>query len=121
MIMTSFKKGPYYEKQALEYLLKQRYVLLETNYRSPWGEIDLIVKDVRSTPHTLVFVEVKFRESLRFGAPLEAVSSGKQRKILRSANAYLNRTPYQGPCRFDVIGILGDQIEHLENAFESLL
>ncbi len=119
--MTSFKKGPHYEKKALEYLLEQRYVLRETNYRSPWGEIDLIVEDVRSHPHTLVFVEVKFRESLRFGAPLEAVSMGKQRKILRSAQAYLNQYPHQGPCRFDVIGILGNHIEHLEHAFESLL
>ncbi|MDI3542652.1 MAG: putative endonuclease [Candidatus Atribacteria bacterium] len=83
---------------------KLRLDILETNFRSPWGEIDIIAKD----RDTWVFLEVKMRESLKAGLPEEAVTKEKQNKIRRSALFYLQRKGYnpEEVCfRFDVLAI----------------
>ncbi len=92
--------------------------IVERNYRTPVGEIDIIARDGR----TLVFVEVKTRSSRLFGAPQEAVGPAKQRQILRSAQWYLSsckKTDF--PVRFDVIAVIqkGEvpEIEHICDAF----
>jgi len=71
---------------------------------------------------TVVFLEVKYRKNKAFGAPFEAVSALKQRKIILAAQAYLQRHYKTLPaCRFDVVSMSGDlsdpEIEHLEDAF----
>ena len=96
------------------------YAILERQYRTPMGEIDLIARDGR----TLAFIEVKTRRSARYGQPAAAVGREKQRRISRAALWYLNK--WQGeapPCRFDVVEVyaLPDgewNVRHLENAFE---
>ncbi len=110
--------GRWGEEQAADYLLRRRMKILERNYRTPVGEIDIIAREGR----TLVFVEVKTRSSLRFGTPQEAVGPGKQRQILRSAQWYLcscNRM--NSPVRFDVIAVMHEgeesRIEHITDAF----
>jgi len=115
LFLNKRKLGSDYENVAAEYLKKEGYVLLEKNFRSRSGEIDLIAKH----GEYLVFIEVKYRKNLRNGAPLEAVHPGKQFVIGQTARYYLLLHPkYQHmPCRFDVIGILGKEITLIQNAF----
>ena len=107
------------EKIAERYLQKKGYKLVERNYRCSSGEVDLIVLDRR----VIVFVEVKTRSDHRFGTPLEAVARGKQQKMIRTAQYFLNaKGLHQREARFDVVGISwpgGEPVvEHIENAFE---
>lgn len=105
------------ENLAAAYLQKNGYLILERNYRSPCGEIDIIC----SHRGQLVFVEVKTRRSTSFGVPEEAVTRRKQEHIKKSALCYLAnlQQPYRS-IRFDVIAILLQNtpvINHIEAAF----
>ena len=103
------------EALATEHLENQGYKILELNYKNKIGEIDIIAKD----GETIVFIEVKARQSLRFGHPREAVNFYKQQKIRSVAIGYLKfKKLYERvPVRFDVVDILGDKITHIKNAF----
>lgn len=106
------------ERLAAEYLKRRGYRILETNYRTTLGEVDIIASD----QGTIVFVEVKARSSRRFGSPKEAVTLAKQRKISMAALDYLKRSGQPGArARFDVVAIdtVSGQpdIEIVKNAF----
>ncbi len=109
------KKGTEYERQAAEFLEKKGYRILHRNFYSRFGEIDLVARQGAY----LVFAEVKYRNSAQGGHPLEAVDRLKQRRICKTAAYYCLRYGYgeDTPCRFDVIGILGEEITHVEDAF----
>ena len=95
------------------------YNIQATNWRAGrHGEIDLIAH--QPVTRTLVFVEVKSRLSQRFGTPVEAITRAKQEQLLYLAERYLGENPQLSECtvRFDVIGIAGSTLEHLENAFD---
>ena len=114
------------EEIAAAYLKDQGYVILDRNYRFQRAEIDLVclapLRDAGDSPE-LVFAEVKTRSGLSHGYPEEAVSTSKQRHLVRAARAYLHERRLEAsPCRFDVISILlprrGDpEIVHFERAF----
>lgn len=107
--------GSSYERLAGKYLEEQGYQILEYNFRSRYGEIDIIAKD----GEYLVFCEVKYRKNACLGSPLEAVTYAKQRRISKTAVYYLTITRQtEKPCRFDVIGILGDKTKLIKNAFD---
>ena len=76
------------ERLAAEYLKRTGYRIIETNFRSKVGEIDIIAKE----KGTIVFVEVKARSSSRFGSPKGAVTPAKQRKISMAALDYLKQS-----------------------------
>ncbi|RGZ01511.1 YraN family protein [Clostridium sp. AM58-1XD] len=103
------------EKEALaaSYLEKQGCRILERNYRNHCGEIDLIAKD----GDTLVFVEVKYRRTIKNGWPEEAVDLKKQKRIRTAACLYLAGKSMDIPCRFDVVSILGETIRWIRDAF----
>lgn len=106
------------ERLAAEFLKRTGYHILETNYRSTVGEIDIIAKD----RGTIVFVEVKARNTSSFGSPKGAVTRAKQRKISMAALDYLKRSGKMGTsARFDVVAIdtaAGKtDIEVVKNAF----
>lgn len=108
------------ERIAEEYLKKNGYIVIDKNYRTELGEIDLIV----SKDEYLIFVEVKARRDEEFGFPSEAVTVTKQRKICMVASQYIKRNMYFGAAvRFDVIEVyLSDRrVNHIENAFDSYL
>lgn len=113
--MQKREKGFLYEGIAAEYLKKKGYQIITQNFYTRFGELDLIARDGLY----LVFVEVKYRADRRGGHPLEAVDRNKMRRIRRSAQFYLMRYgfPETTPCRFDVVGILGEEVVHIENAF----
>lgn len=95
-------KGFAYEKLALKHLKKNGLKLVEENYASKTGEIDLIMKDQQ----TLVFIEVRYRRSNKFGSALESITPAKQSKITRTANCYLaERNLWHLISRFDVVTI----------------
>lgn len=105
------------ENLASEYLLKNNYVILEKNFRTRLGEIDLIVKD----RDIIAFVEVKTRRSLNFGYPYEAVNHKKMQKIIRVSENYI---AYKGTentqYRFDIIEVFlnkNNKINHIKDAF----
>ncbi len=106
------------EDLAAAFLKKQGYKILERNYRTPLGEIDLIARHRGA----LVIIEVKTRTSERFGPGQDAVHHGKQARLRKLADYYLKQKRLgEVPVRFDVVGILwqGDapQIEVIEGAF----
>jgi putative endonuclease len=94
---------------------RQGLRLIRRNHRCRFGEIDLVMRDETC----LVFVEVRFRRSSRFGAPAETVDLRKQRRLAAAAQHYLQAHPSVLPCRFDVVAISGsERIEWLKNAFD---
>ena len=106
------------EDRAAAYLTRQGYRILERNYATPSGEIDVIAMD----EETVVFVEVKTRTSDAFGAPELAVNARKQQRMIRAALGYIRyKKLHQVPCRFDVVAIsaaMEQEVEIIQNAFE---
>lgn len=113
--MNKRSLGSAWEEKVCTFLKREGCEILEKNYRSKRGEIDLVVRDGRY----LVFVEVKYRKNSAAGYPEEAVDYRKQLKISRTAQDYLlkNRLPETTPCRFDVVAVCGGQIRHIKHAF----
>ncbi|NCB48466.1 MAG: YraN family protein [Clostridia bacterium] len=108
------------ESFACNFLKKKGLIIVERNYRTKLGEIDIIALDAK----VLVFVEVKTRSSRKFGDPREAVNFRKQNTIKNVAMCYLlkNNLVDKVPIRFDCLAILGCdernfEAEHLINAF----
>ena len=105
------KKG---EKLVEKYLIAKGYKLLKRNFRTPFGEADLIMQEGDET----VFVEVKTRTSEKFGAPREAVGREKQRRYYQIAQCYGEKVGEEPNARFDVAEVYeDDRIEYYKNAF----
>ncbi len=91
------------ESLACQYLKNNGYEIVEKNFNSNYGEIDIIAKKSA----VLVFVEVKTRTNKKFGEPAEAVNLTKQKHILKTAKYYLYSTKQENTCtRFDILEIL---------------
>jgi len=112
------RRGQQGEALAVAYLQQQGYRVQQQNYRCRYGEIDIIAWD----QDTLVFVEVKTKSHLRFGAPQSMVDWRKQQKLTRVALAYVQqRALGNTPLRFDVVAIVyadgRPEVTHLPAAF----
>lgn len=107
--------GTEHEKIAKEYLLQKGYQIIVMNYHCRSGEIDIIAKE----QEYLIFIEVKYRSSLKNGYPEEAIHVRKQRAIIHTARFYMlsHGISEDTPCRFDVVTILGEDIKLIQNAF----
>ncbi len=116
--MNKRRLGTSYEEIACNYLKSKGYEIKERNYRTYIGEIDIIAKDEAS----LVFIEVKYRAKNSFGYSAEAVTYQKQKIIYKVANSYLisHKEYLNIPCRFDVIAIDNNKLNHIVNAFGGL-
>lgn len=109
------------EQDAYQYLLSKGLKLITKNYRSKFGEIDIIMQDGQS----LVFVEVRYRKNNLFGSGAESITPSKQKKLIRTANYYLQQHPKtsQFATRFDVISMSkktnsnNSEIDWIQNAF----
>ena len=110
--------GTQAENKAAEYLQNQGMCILERNYRNRSGEIDII----GTHNGYLVFIEVKYRASLKKGKPEEAVGMSKQKNICRVADYYrcTHRVPLSTPVRYDVVAVLGEDICWYRNAFSHI-
>ena len=111
------------EQLACEHLERRGFDIVERNYRTRWGELDIIAYDGQS----LIFCEVKTRRLPCAGvSPLDAVHRPKQVQLRKMAGRWLierRSRPYASELRFDAIGVTLDGsgrllgIEHLEHAF----
>lgn len=111
------------EQLAVEHLIRLGYRILDRNYRTRWGELDIVAH----AGGTLAFCEVKARRAGgRAGPPLEAVGHGKQARVRRMASSWLHEhrdRPFAAVIRFDAIGVTFDaggrllSLDHLEGAF----
>jgi len=119
---TSSNQGLLAERWARTYLEQRGLKTLELNYRTPRGEIDLIMIDEA----TLVFVEVRLRRHSGFATAAQSIDGPKQRRIVATAQHYLQRKQLweKIPCRFDTFCLSKDngneeeyQVEWLQNAF----
>ncbi|EPO7807194.1 YraN family protein [Enterobacter hormaechei] len=108
--------GDAWELKARRWLEGKGLRFVAANVRGSGGEIDLIMKDGQ----TIVFVEVRYRQSSRFGGAAASVTLAKQQKLLQTAHLWLAR--HNGSfdtvdCRFDVVAFTGNAIDWLKNAF----
>jgi putative endonuclease len=119
MGIESYKQGVKGEAIAEGYLARQGYRILERNFHSQQGEIDIIAYDQK----VLVFVEVKNYSFKSYGSPLGAVRKSKRESIIHAARTYLLKHRIKGvDCRFDVVTIYRQEngaraIELYKNAF----
>lgn len=117
--MSTKDTGDLGERLARGYLRRRGYRILETNYRCPRGEIDIIARK----GDYLVFVEVRARTSLSFGRPEESVTAAKKAKLINTALHYRQEHENLPPLwRIDFVAVSLDQkgkssrIELIENA-----
>ncbi|MDR1701450.1 MAG: YraN family protein [Sporomusaceae bacterium] len=121
--MKNLTTGRQGESAACAYLSEQGYRILRTNYRAKVGEIDIIAQCPQN--EYLVFIEVKTRTgNLTYGAPSEAVTLKKRRKIIKAALYYLTAARQNAAdvaCRFDILEIIVKnnalEYNHIINAF----
>jgi putative endonuclease len=118
--MNTREYGKLGEEIAANFLVDKGLVILDRNYSTPLGEIDIIARDKDST---LVFAEVKTAYTASAGDPASWVNKKKQMKVGRVASAYLatHQRSEEG-CRFDVLGVVIERgkepaVTHYENAF----
>lgn len=111
-------KGQHAEQLVEKHLKAAGIQILFRNFRSRFGEIDLIGQKQKE----LIFIEVRFRSSTSFGSAAETVNISKQRKLVKAAQFFLTKNPRLQNCfmRFDVVGVDADhQIEWIKGAFQS--
>ena len=111
------------ERYVVQMLLEQGYMFIDANYHSRFGEIDIIVADDKY----IVFVEVKTRDTNSRSKPLEAVTSGKKKKLIQTALLYLQEheeLQHLQP-RYDAAGIITTgknkeitEVQYITNAFD---
>ncbi len=113
---SAYAKGMGMELRARQYLQRQGLVFKQANFRVKGGEIDLIMQDM----DTLVFVEVRYRQSAAYGSAKASITLRKQARVRKAAKLYLQRYYKQLPaCRFDAVCIEGEQphIQWIKSAF----
>lgn len=118
--MNTRARGNRGEAEVARFLRKQGYVLLASQWRCRFGELDLVAKDRRGT---ICFVEVKLRGAGSIALPREFVDVRKQERLRKTAAAYLSSHDLDVPARFDVAEVYEEQdgtlrIRYLESAFE---
>ena len=110
-------KGKACEKLACDYLKKNGLKLIDKNFHSRYGEIDLIMLH----QDMVVFIEVRYRKNQNFGGAKASVTLSKQQKIQKTALFYMQKKGRELNARFDVIAMTGEQnspsIEWIKNAF----
>jgi putative endonuclease len=110
--------GAQAELLAAQYLQQQGLKLIEQNYRSRFGEIDLIMRDGT----TVVFIEVRLRQHTGFGGAVASIDARKQKRIIRTAQQFLAGLVRVPPCRFDAVlldNARGSSMQWLKNAFDA--
>ena len=114
------KNGIIAEETALNYLIKQGLIEVRKNYRTRFGEIDLIMKD----GEIIVFIEVRYRSNTKFLDPVESINKTKVKKIIRTSQHYIQKfEDEQNLYRFDIIALTGNldlpDIDWIKNAFSA--
>lgn len=109
----SSELGKLGEELAERFLKKLGYKILNKNFRTRYGEIDIIAKDKKR----IIFVEVKTRSCDDYGTPQLAVNFYKQKHLSLAALTFIKKNSLNSDYRFDIIAICGNKVEHIKNAF----
>lgn len=120
-LFSRCSKGRLAEDMACQYLQQQGLTLLQKNFHSRFGEIDLVMQHQQ----TLVFIEVRYRKNSDYGGPAASITQAKQQKIQKTALYFMQKKGHEVNARFDVLAICGDNlhkpqqlhIEWIKNAF----
>ncbi len=109
--------GTAYEQKACSFIEEEGMEVIETNYRTGIGEIDIIARD----RDELVFLEVKYRKNRKHGGAEYAIPKAKQQTIIKVAKLYIkmHHLPFKGFYRFDAVLIDGEEIRHIRNAWQT--
>ena len=119
MKSAHLRQGSAAEAAAEQYLQKAGLIVKQKNYSCRHGEIDLVMED----GNELVFFEVRYRRGDSFGGPAASIDHGKQQRLKRSADHYLQTHNSEGHngCRFDVMAVSGSEPDYrfdwVTNAF----
>lgn len=100
-------------KNKAKKILKRKYKNGEIKSK---GALKFLLESVQDT---VVFVEVKYSSTRIYGEPMERVDFHKQNQIVKASQIFCTKNQISLPCRFDVVSIVGDEITHVENAFDS--
>ena len=112
IILNTREIGNKYEDKSVKILVKEAYKILERNYQNRFGEIDIIAEKNKE----IVFIEVKYRKTNKFGYGYEAVDRRKIMKILKLANYYIQSKKYQDyKIRFDCMSYLGNELDWIKD------
>ena len=101
------------ERRGADFLRALGYEVLKTNYKTPYGEADIVARD----GDTVVFCEVKTRLTETFGTPAEAVGYKKEQRYIRIAEYFLMCAGEELPVRFDVLEVFEGEVRHIVAAF----
>jgi len=114
-ILNKKQLGDIAEEKACAFLRRKGFYLVDRNYHSPFGEIDLIMQD----KDEVVFIEVRSRAYNTYGTAIESINKTKQHKVMKSAVYYLQQRKWLDKVnyRFDVVGCSPINIEWIKNAF----
>lgn len=115
--MNKREVGTAYEQKACTFIEEEGMEVVETNYRTRIGEIDIIARDKEE----LVFLEVKYRKDRSHGGAEYAIPRSKQRTIIQVAKVYIkmHHLPMNSFYRFDAVLIDGEEITHIRNAWQT--
>ena len=108
-------KGDDTEQLVCDYLQTKGLQLVQRNFFSLYGEIDLIMRD----GNTLVFVEVRYRKNRQYGGAAASVTRAKQQRIIKTALSFQQQYAPQDGMRFDVVAVEGkcSKIDWIQHAF----
>lgn len=111
------RRGEEAEELAARFLALQGLEVVARNYRTRFGEVDLVARE----GGTLVFIEVRARSWAAFGGAAASVDAAKQRRIVAAARHFLQRLRTEPPCRFDVLTLQGRRVapDWIRGAFEA--
>jgi putative endonuclease len=111
---STFVRGRGAEARAIALLVDRGYAIVARNWRCRLGELDVVARD----GDTLAFVEIRSRADGAHGSAVATVGAAKQRKLAQVAAAYLACVrPVARACRFDVVGLTGDDVVLIKDAF----
>jgi putative endonuclease len=110
----ALRAGADAEEIAADFLAAKGMHIVARNFRTRFGEIDLVARDGES----LVFVEVRMRRNDYFGGAADSVDIPKRCRVVAAARAYLALVHPEPPCRFDVVALDGDSPRWIRAAFD---
>lgn len=112
------------ESLACEYLQLKGYKIIQRNYRSKWGEVDIIAElnhsNIKPFEKVVVFVEVKTKTTGKYGEPWEMVNGWKVEQVKKMGELWCLEYGYEGRVRMDVVGVYLDQVEPRIEHWESV-
>jgi putative endonuclease len=111
LAVSTTSAGRAAESRVVEALVARGYRLLDRNWRTRWGEIDLVMEH----GGTVHFIEVKYRSTSASGVPEEFIGASKRRRLISTAAAWVEHSGWRGPYQIDAMSVAGDAMRYIPN------